>query len=123
MTKYVKYLISLFLAFGLIVNDGIIHSQSNPAAYYQVSYVKNRNEFSHAPCKLYQFHQINSSERIASPTLFAHLKLQDVYNLRTRVLLKLRIALYQNISATKKQLVFLSEIITSSNHYSNLYIA
>nr|WP_315250109.1 hypothetical protein [uncultured Flavobacterium sp.] len=123
MTKYLKYLISLFLAFGLMVNDGTILSQSNSAEYYQVSYVKNRNEFSHASSKLYRFHQINSSEKIGLPILFAHLKLQDVYSIQTRVLLKLRVAVYQKISATKALHVFLSKIITSSNHYSDLYIA
>lgn len=123
MTKHLKYLISLFLAFGLMVNDGTILSQSNSAAYYQVSYVNTQNEFTHASAKLYQFHQKNSAERIGSPILFAYLKFQDAYSIQTRILLKLRIILYQNISAAKALHVFLSKIITSSNHYSNLYIA
>ncbi|PJJ09515.1 hypothetical protein CLU83_2879 [Flavobacterium sp. 1] len=123
MAKYLKYLISFFLAFGLMINDGTIHSQSNSAAYYQVSYVKTRNEFSHTSSKLYRFHQINLSKRIVSPILLAHLKLQDAYSIQTRILLKLQIILYQNISATKTQHVFLSKIITSSNYHSILYIA
>lgn len=122
MTKSLKYLISLFLAFGLMVNDGTILSQSNSAEYYQVSYIKTRNEFSQT-AKLYRFQQINSSERIASPTLFAYQKIQDVYSIQTRILLKLQIALYKIISAMKAQHTFLSKIITSRNHYSNLYIA
>jgi hypothetical protein len=93
-----------------MVNDGILDSQSNSAEYYQVSYVKNRNEFSQKNFKLYQIH---SSEKTASLILFACLKLQDVYTLQTRVLLKLRIALYQNISILKAQHTFLSKIITS----------
>nr|WP_315149677.1 hypothetical protein [uncultured Flavobacterium sp.] len=122
MTKYLKYLISLFLAFGLMVNDGTILSKSNSAAYYQVSYVKTRNEFSQT-AKSYRFHQINASERIALPLLFAHLKLQDVFSIQTRILLKLQIVLYQNISTMKAQHTFLSKTITSSNYYSNLYVA
>ena len=122
MTKYLKYLISLFLAFGLMVNDGTILSKSNSAEYYQVSYVKTRNEFS-PTAKLYRFHQINSSERIVLPVLFAHQKLKDVFSIQTRILLKLQIAVYQNISATKALHVFLSKTITSSNYYSNLYVA
>jgi hypothetical protein len=105
-----------------MVNDGTILSKSNSAAYYQVSYVKTRNEFS-PTAKLYRFHQINSSEKIGLPILFAHLKLQDVHSIQTRVLIKLRDAVYQNISATKELHTFLSKIITSSNHYSDLYIA
>ena len=122
MTKSLKYLISLFLAFGLMVNDGTILSQSNSAEYYQVSYVKTRNEFGQN-VKLFQFNQINSSKKIGLPILFAHLKLQDVHNIQTRVLIKLRDAVYQNISATKELHTFLTKIITSSNYYSNLYIA
>lgn len=105
-----------------MVNDGTILSQSNSAEYYQVSYIKTRNEFSQT-AKLYRFQQINSSERIASPTLFAYQKIQDVYSIQTRILLKLQIALYKIISAMKAQHTFLSKIITSRNHYSNLYIA
>jgi hypothetical protein len=106
-----------------MVNDGIVYSQSNSAEYYQVSYVKTRNEFSDKNFKLHKFHQIHSSEKIVSPILFAHLQLQDFYNLQARVVLKLQIVLYENISAAKAQHTFLSKIITSSNHYSNLYIA
>ena len=106
-----------------MVNDGVLDSQSNSAEYYQVSYIKAKNEFSHKHSKLFAFNQTNSSEKIVSPILFAHLKFQDLYNLQTRVLLKLRIALYQNIRAIKAQHVFLSKIITSSNSYSSLYIA
>jgi hypothetical protein len=106
-----------------MANDGTILSKSNSAEYYQVSYVKIRNEFSHESSKLYRFHQINSSEKIGLPILFAHLKLKDVYSIQTRVLLKLRVAVYQNIRATKELHTFLSKIITSSNRYSNLYIA
>lgn len=122
MTKSLKYLISLFLAFGLMVNDATILSKSNSAAYYQVSYAKTRNEFSQT-AKSYRFHQINASERITLPILFAHQKLKDIYSIQTRILLKLQLGLYQNIKATKELHTFLSKIITSKNYYSNLYIA
>lgn len=105
-----------------MVNDGTILSQSNSAAYYQVSYVKTRNEFSQT-AKSYRFHQINASERIALPLLFAHLKLQNVHSIQTRVLIKLRDTVYQNISTTKELHTFLNKIINSKSYYSNLYIA
>ncbi|MGQ7946383.1 hypothetical protein [Flavobacterium sp. WC2509] len=123
MTKHLKHLILLFLAFGLMVNDSILDSQSNSAEYYQVSYLKTENKFSHKDSKSYQFYQIHLSKKIVSPILFPHLKFQDLYNLQTRVFLKLRIALYQNISAIKAQGTFLIKTITSSNHDSDLYIA
>lgn len=106
-----------------MVNDGILHSQTNSAEYYQVSYVKSRNEFDNKDSKSYVFHQIHSSKRIAFPILFAHLKHQDIYSIQTRILLKLQDLLYQNISSAKALEVFLSKTIASSNHYSNLYIA
>jgi hypothetical protein len=105
-----------------MVNDGTILSRSNTAEYYQVSYVKTRNEFDQTD-KLYRFHQIKSSKRITLPILFANQKLKDVYSIQTRILLKLQLGLYQNIKATKELHTFLSKIITSSNRYSNLYIA
>ncbi len=123
MTKYIKYLISLFLVFGLMVNDGILDSKSNSAEYYQVSYVKTTNKFGYKYFKLHQFHQIPLSKKIVFPIVFEHLKFHDFYNLQTRILLKLRIILFQNICIIKAQHTFLSKIITSSNHFSNLYIA
>lgn len=106
-----------------MVNDGVLNSQSNSAEYYQVSYVKTRNEFSQKDSKSYQFKQKPSSEKIVTSILFTHLKFKDLYTLQTQVLLKLRIVLYQNISIVKAQHTFLSKIITSSNNFSNLYIA
>jgi hypothetical protein len=120
LTKYLKYLFSLFLAFGLMVNDGILDSQSNAAAYDQVSYAQARKDFRNF--KTSQYNQITSSEKTSLSIPLAQLHLQDICSLKTRVLLKSRIALYQNISAIKAQQIFLSKIITSSNPYSSLYI-
>ncbi|RTZ02763.1 hypothetical protein EKM02_01555 [Flavobacterium sp. RSP49] len=58
MTKNLKYLIFLFLAFGLMVNDGALDSQSNSADYYQFSNVILRRELNCKRSKLYVFHQI-----------------------------------------------------------------
>ncbi|MBP2284139.1 hypothetical protein H4V97_002457 [Flavobacterium sp. CG_23.5] len=123
MTKYLKYLISLFLAFGLMVNDCILDSQSNSADYYQVSYVKIRNEFRDAHSKLYLFNQINSSEKTPFVFQLAYLQFQDIYSLQIRVLLKLQTLLYQKVSSFTIKHLFLNEMITSRNSYKNLYIA
>ncbi|MFV8345096.1 hypothetical protein [Flavobacterium sp. ZB4P13] len=113
MTKYLKYLISLFLAFGLMVNDGALDSPSNSVDYYQFSNVIIRREWSYKGSKLYLFHQINSSKKTSFPFLLAFLKFQDVYSLQIRVLLKLRTLLYQKVSSFVAQHVFINEIIVS----------
>ena len=100
-----------------MVNDGILHSESNAAEYYQVSYVKAKNEFGFKDSKSYVFRKIHSSEKIIFPIVAAYLEFQDIHNLKTRNLQKLQNLLYQNISATKAQMVFMSKVITSSNHY------
>jgi hypothetical protein len=43
-----------------MVNDGILDSQSNAAAYDQVSYAQARKDFRNF--KTYQYNQITSSE-------------------------------------------------------------
>ena len=106
-----------------MVNDGILHSESNTAEYYQVSYVKTKNEFGHKDSKFYLFRKIHSSEKIIFFIVAAYLEFKDVHNLKTRNLQKSQNLVYQKISATKAQMVFLSKVITSSNNYSNLYIA
>lgn len=104
-----------------MVNDGILDCQSNAAPYDQVSYFTIRKDFKNS--KSYLFNQKTSSEKTLSPILLAELQIQDAYSLHIKVLLKLRIALYQGISAITAQQAFLSKIITSSNPYSSLYIA
>lgn len=101
--------------------DCTLDSQSNTAAYDQVSYAQERKDFKNS--RVYVFNQITSSEKTSLPIPFAQLQLQDIYSLKTQVLLKSRIALYQNISAIKAQQAFLRQTITSSNSYSSLYIA
>nr|WP_309760456.1 hypothetical protein [Flavobacterium sp.] len=123
MTKHLKYLISLFLAFGLMVNDGTLNSSSNSAAYYQFSNAILRSELNYKSSKLYAFNQINSSEK--TPFLFqlAFLQFKDVYCFQIKVLLKLQTLLYQKVSSFTAQHIFLNKMITSRNSYKSLYKA
>jgi hypothetical protein len=57
LTKYLKYLFSLS-GFGLMVNDGILDSQSIAAPYDQFRTI--RKDFNNS--KSYLFNQITSSE-------------------------------------------------------------
>jgi hypothetical protein len=123
MTKYLKYLISLFLAFGLMVNDGALNSPSNSADYYQFSNVILRRESNYRGSKLYVFNQINSSEKISFLFQLAYLQFQDVYSLQIPVLLKLQTLLYQKVSSFAMQDIFINEMITSRDSYKSLYIA
>ena len=123
MTKHLKYLISLFLAFGLMVNDGTLNSSSNSADYYQFSNAILRSEFNYKGSKLYAFNKINSSEK--TPFLFqlAFLQFKDVYGLQIKALLKLQTLLYQKVSSFTAQHIFINEMITSRNSYKSLYTA
>ncbi|HEY4628207.1 MAG TPA: hypothetical protein VIH02_02880 [Flavobacterium sp.] len=123
MTKYLKYLISLFLAFGLMVNDGTLDSPSNSADYYQFSNVILRRELNYKGSRLYAFNQINSSEKISFLFQLAYLQFQDIYSLQIPVLLKLQTLLYQKVSSFASQYIFINEMITSRNSYKSLYIA
>lgn len=104
------------MAFGLMAYDCNLDSQSNVAAYDQVSYAQARKGFRNS--KTYQYNQITSSKKTQSPIPFKQLQFKDVYSVQIMVLLRLRIALYQNISTIKAQQVFLRQIITSSNLFT-----
>lgn len=123
MTKYLKYLISLFLAFGLMANDGVLDSQSNSADYYQFSNLILRRELNDKGSKLYTFNQVNSSEKTAFLFSATYLKFQDIYNLQIQVLLKLQTLLYQKISSFTIQHLFVNDMIASRNSYKSLYTA
>ena len=123
MKKYLKYLISLFLAFGLMVNDGALNSQSNSADYYQFSNVILRRELNYKGSKLYVFNQINPSEKKSFLFHLAYLQFQDVFSLQIPVLLKLQTLLYQKVRSFASQYIFINEMITSRNSYKSLYTA
>ncbi len=121
--KYLKYLISFLLIFGLTVNECSIYSKTNSANYHQLSYINPREEFNHTNSELYVHTERTLSEKVLSIALITYRNLRSVYSTQIQLILKLRIELYQKINSIKAQHIFLNEIITSSNHYSNLYIA
>ncbi len=123
MTKYLKYLLSLFLAFGLMANDGTLDSQSNSVEYYQFSSVILRRELNYKGSKLYMFNPINSVEKTSFLFQLAYLQFQDSYSLQIPVLLQLQTLLYQKVSSFAMQHIFINEMITSRNSYKSLYTA
>ncbi|EHQ01565.1 hypothetical protein Gilli_0876 [Gillisia limnaea DSM 15749] len=120
--KYIKYLISFLLIFGLTVNECFIYSPINSTNYHQVSYVNTRKEFGHKSSELHTFGRKILSGK-AFIAFISYCNLREVYSTQILTILKLRIELYQNINSMIVQHVFLNKIITSSNQYSSLYIA
>ncbi len=122
MIKYIKYLISLLLIFGLTVNDCSIYSQTNSSNYHQVSRINTRKEFRHKYSELYVYGRQLLTERIFV-ALISYLKLRDVYSVQITRVLNLQIEQYQKISSIIARYVFLNKKIVSSNHFPSLYIA
>ena len=123
MKKYIKYLISLLLIFGLTVNECSIYSQVNTAKYHQVSYASTRKEINSKYSKLHVYARQILSKKALSIALITYHNLQDIYSAQVKIILKLLTELYQKINSIKAQHIFLSKTITSSNYYSALYIA
>ena len=121
MAQYLKYLLSLFLAFGLMVDDVTLNSPSNSADYYQFSNAILRSELNYKDSKLFSFIEINSSEKTPFLFQFAFFQFKDIYCLQIKTLLKLQTLLYQKVSSFTAQHIFINEMITSRNSYKNLY--
>lgn len=123
MKKHIKYLISLFLVFGLVANDCTLYSQSNSADYYQFSNVILRTELNTRGAELYVFDQVNSFKNTTFPILFSYLQFKDFFGLQVKVLLKTQTLLYQEVSSIMSYNIFINELITSKNSCKSLYIA
>jgi hypothetical protein len=120
--KYIKYLISFLLIFGLTVNECSIYTPINSTNYHQVSFVNTRKEFSSKYSELYTYGRKILSGKVFI-ALISYCNLRDVYSTEILTILKLQIELYQNINSMIVQYVFLNKINTSSNQNSSLYIA
>ncbi|MCD0470167.1 hypothetical protein [Flavobacterium sp. JAS] len=123
MNKHLKYLISLFLAFVVIVSDGTLVSQSKSADYYQSSYVILKTELDFKKARLYTFKRFVSQAKISFLVPVKFLQFAAIFTLQIRVFLKMQILLHQKINSFLQESVFVNEIITSSNYYKSLYSA
>lgn len=122
MTKYIKYLISFLLIFGLTVNECSIYSQTN-STNPQALFLNTRKNFNYKRSKLYVYSGHILSKKILSFTYTKYCTLKDTFSIQVQVIFKLQTDIYQKTSSRKALHVFLGKIITSSDHYSNLYIA
>lgn len=123
MNKYLKYLISLFLAFVVIASDGTLVSQSKSADYYQSSFVILRRELDFANSRLYKFAQSTSRTKTIFSIVLIYLSNKDIFSFQIRVIQNLQILLFQKLSSFIKQSVFVNETIHSGNFKTSLYIA
>lgn len=123
MNKYLKYLISLFLAFVVIANDGTLVSQTKSADYYQSSVIILKRELDFKNSHFYVFSKFVSQIKITFLIPVDFLEFVQVYSFQVQVFLKVQKLLYQNINAFIKQLVFVNEITVSNNFYKSLYNA
>tara|TARA_R110002124_G_scaffold258932_3_gene424709 strand:+ start:333 stop:698 length:366 start_codon:yes stop_codon:yes gene_type:complete len=121
LKTYLKYLISLLLAFGLTANECSLNLASATAAYYQVSYAKTINDFKN--CKSYNFKKGKIEKKSISPFAFKLIALQTVTTKQTNLIIKLHNVIFENISLIMVQQTFLNKIKTASINYSTLYIA
>lgn len=122
MIKQLKYLIALFLAFGLMVNDGALVSSINSVEYYQFSNAIVSNDVKTARSKTVFFKQISAAQSVFSIPL-TYLQFAISYSLSVPAILKTRTQLFQKITSFIAQNLFLNETNTARNAHTSLYIA
>jgi hypothetical protein len=122
LIKQLKYLIALFLAFGLMVNDSTLVSPLNSVEYYQFSNAIVSSNSNTARAKTVYFKQISAAQSVFSIPL-TYLQFTISYSLSIPVILKTRNQLFQKITLLIAQNLFLNESLTARNGYSSLYMA
>ncbi len=120
--KYIKYLFTFLLVFGLTVNSCSIYSPLNSKNYHQVSSVKTRKKINRKHSKVYVYAKKIRSKK-AEIARITYRNLRDAYTTQIQILLKLRITLYKKIDSKIAETVFLNQRTTSSTIDSCLYLA
>ena len=123
LNKYLKYLLSLFLVFAMIANDGVLGSQAKSADYYQSSFVITKRELDFKAFRLYKYNRFASRIKTIFSIVLNYLNDEDVYSFQINIVFKFRKVLYQKINSFINQSVFLNEIIALKNFYKSLYMA
>jgi len=90
LNKYVKYLLSLFLVFTLIANEGALDSQVKSADYYQSSFIILRRELDFKNSLSYILGQSISRVQTSFSIPLLSLEISAVCSFQIWVLLKLR---------------------------------
>lgn len=122
MIKQLKYLLALFLAFGLMVNDGALVSPINSVEQYQFSNAIVSSDAKTARSKTIYFKQILAVQSVISIPI-TYLQFAISFSLSLPDILKTRRQLFQKIVSSIAQNLFLNETLNSRNALSSLYIA
>ena len=122
MIKQLKYLIALFLAFGLMVNDGALVSPINSVEQYHFSNAIVSSDAKTARSKTVYFKQILAVQSVISIPI-TYLQFAISFSLSLPDILKIRRQLFQKITSSIAQNLFLNETLNSRNALSSLYIA
>ncbi|MBC5840046.1 MAG: hypothetical protein K2Y30_07600 [Flavobacteriaceae bacterium] len=122
MIKQLKYLIALFLAFGLMVNDSALVYSINSVEYYQFSNAIVSSDTKTTRAKTVHFTQISTVQSVISIPI-TYLKFAISYSLSVLDTLKTRTQLYQKIISIVAKILFLNETITARSAHPSLYVA
>jgi len=123
LIKFLKYLLSFLLIFGLTATECSAYSGITSSNYIQVSNFNSREEFRHKHSKSFVYSGKILSENVFLIVLNTYQNLRKSYSTKSLITLKLRIKLYQKIISIVAQRTFLKKTNTSNNQYSSLYIA
>jgi len=123
LAKYLKYVISLFLALVVMANDCTLDSQAKSQEYYQSSYIILKRELDFKNLRFYKFNPSKAVEKISFLIHLNFLNFKQICSFQTRIVLRLCTLLYKNINSFIKQSVYVNEIITSNHFNKSLYSA
>lgn len=121
--KYVKYLVSFLLIFGLTVNEYSSNSQVTTEYYHQVSFVGTREEMSRKDSSLFIYRLKILSGKVLWTFPITYRTLKDVFSTQLQTIFKVQIGLYRQLHSVITQNVYLNKRFTSSTQYAGLYIA
>lgn len=121
MTKNLKYLIFPFLIFSLIVNEGILYSQTSSINYYQTSEMVLRDKLKF-DLGLYYFGKNYTNKSILHFFLLSFINILHYFSQQIRIILKLQTIVYFKIEDFVSRYTHLRISLNSKRAYSNLYI-
>ena len=121
LIKYIKYLISVLLIFGLTVNECPLYSQSNTANSFKTSEIYLRNKLV-SESRTYFFCKNYFYKSILLFFLHSFVKLQFYFSQKIQIILKLQTFVCFKIENLISTYLNLYKTSNSNRTYSSLYI-
>lgn len=107
----------------MIASDGTLDSQPKSADYYQSSFVVLKNELDFSNSRFYIFKSLQSAIKTSFLIPVIYLQLKWVFSFQIKIVLQFHKLLYQNLTSSISQSVFVNEVINSKHLYKSLYSA